>query len=511
MAPPGRDLFDRYRVNVLVEHGDGDGAPVVMELHPTCQNLLGRIDHQAHMGALFTDFMLVKAGALHRANGGYLILQANDILLHPMSWFALKKVLRHKEIRIEEMQEEGRPRVTGTVRPQSVPLDVKVILVGNEDTYYLLQNHDEEFNRLFKVKSDFCHAMDRTPENLRAMACFLGQIAREEKFLPLHARAVARIVEYASQMAEDQEMVSNRTSSMIDLVAESDFWAHQRQKRPRFIDVKDVDRALEERARRHSRIEKMALREIQSGTVLIDTVGAVVGQINGMAVYDLGDYAFGIPSRITAITHAGDKGIINIDREVNLSGNIHDKGTLILTGYISGRFARNKPMNLSASITFEQTYNQVEGDSASSTELYALLSSLADVPIAQSIAVTGSVNQQGYIQAIGGVNEKIEGFFKVCKSLGTLDGSQGMMIPRANVRNLMLSREVVEAVQAGLFHVFAVSHIDEGIEILTNMPAGTQDADGNWTPGSFNERVARRIDELTAAFARSIEDSPHPR
>jgi len=492
-----------FRVNVLVDNSKETSAPVIMEKVPTYANLVGYLEYQDKLGAFSTNHTLIRPGALHRANGGYLILQANDILLHPMSWFALKKVLRHKEIRIEEMQEEGRPRVTGTVRPRSVPLDLKVILVGNDDTYYLLQNHDEEFNRLFKVKSDFSHGMDRLPENIHAMACFLGQISKEEKYLPLHARAVARIVEYASYLADDQEMISNRTSSLIDLVAESDFWAHQRGKRPRFVDARDVEKALEDRARRHSRIEKLALREIQSGTVLIDTTGAVVGQINGMAVYDLGDHAFGIPSRITAITFAGDKGITNIDREVNLSGNIHDKGTLIMTGYISGRFARNKPMNLSSSITFEQTYNQVEGDSASSTELYALLSSLADVPIFQGIAVTGSVNQQGYIQAIGGVNEKIEGFYKVCKLLGTLDGSQGVLIPKANVRNLMLPREVVEAVKDGTFHVFAISHIDEGVEILMNMTAGQQHEDGSWTPHSFNARVARRIDELSEAFQKS--------
>ncbi|PKN46683.1 MAG: ATP-dependent protease [Deltaproteobacteria bacterium HGW-Deltaproteobacteria-17] len=495
-----------FRVNVLVDNSKETSAPVIMEKVPTYANLVGYLEYQDKLGAFSTNHTLVRPGALHRANGGYLILQANDILLHPMSWFALKKVLRHKEIRIEEMQEEGRPRVTGTVRPKSVPLDLKVILVGNDDTYYLLQNHDEEFNRLFKVKSDFSHSMARLPENVHALACFLGQIAKEEKYLPVHARAVARIVEYSSYMADDQEMISNRTSSLIDLLAESDFWAHQRQKRPRFIDARDVDKALEDRSRRHSRIEKLALREIQSGTVLIDTTGEVVGQINGMAVYDLGDHAFGIPSRITAITYAGDKGITNIDREVNLSGNIHDKGTLIMTGYISGRFARNKPMNLSSSITFEQTYNQVEGDSASSTELYALLSSLADVPIHQSIAVTGSVNQQGYIQAIGGVNEKIEGFYKVCKLLGTLDGSQGVLIPKANVRNLMLPHEVVEAVRDGLFHVFAISHIDEGVEILMNMSAGDQHGDGTWTPGSFNDRVARRIEELSLAFQKSQSD-----
>ena len=492
-----------FRVNVLVDNSKEVAAPVIMEKVPTYANLVGYLEYQDKLGAFSTNHTLIRPGALHRANGGYLILQANDILQHPMSWFALKKVLRHKEIRIEEMQEEGRPRVTGTVRPKSVPLDLKVIIVGNDETYYLLQNHDEEFNRLFKVKSDFSHGMDRLPENVHAMACFLGQISKEEKYLPLHARAVARIVEYASYLADDQEMISNRTSSLIDLVAEADFWAHQRQKRPRTIDAKDVEKALEDRSRRHSRIEKLAMREIQSGTVLIDTTGSVVGQINGMAVYDLGDYAFGIPSRITAITFAGDKGITNIDREVNLSGNIHDKGTLIMTGYISGRFARNKPMNLSSSITFEQTYNQVEGDSASSTELYALLSSLANVPILQSIAVTGSVNQQGYIQAIGGVNEKIEGFYKVCKLLGTLDGSQGVLIPKANIRNLMLPHEIVEAVRDGLFHVFAISHIDEGVEILMNMSAGIQDADGNWPPNSFNARVARRIEELSLAFQKS--------
>jgi len=495
-----------FRVNVLVDNSKETSAPVIMEKVPTYANLVGYLEYQDKLGAFSTNHTLIRPGALHRANGGYLILQANDILQHPMSWFALKKVLRHREIRIEEMQEEGRPRVTGTVRPKSVPLDLKVILVGNDDTYYLLQNHDEEFNRLFKVKSDFSHGMNRLPENIRAMACFLGQIAKEEKYLPLHARAVARIVEYASYLTDDQDMISNRTSSLIDLVAESDFWAHQRGKRPRFVDAKDVEKALEDRSRRHSRIEKLALREIQSGTVLIDTTGAVVGQINGMAVYDLGDHAFGIPSRITSITHAGDKGIVNIDREVNMTGNIHDKGTLIMTGYISSRFARDKPMNLSASITFEQTYNQVEGDSASSTELYALLSSLADVPIFQSVAVTGSVNQQGYIQAIGGVNEKIEGFYKVCKLLGTLDGSQGVLIPKANVRNLMLTKEVVEAVKDGTFHVFAISHIDEGVEILMNMSAGKQQKDGSWTPDSFNARVARRIEELSEAFQKSRND-----
>ncbi len=497
------DIPLEFKVNVLVDNSKETGAPVIIEKVPTYANLVGYLEYQERLGALSTNHTLIRPGALHRANGGYLILQANDILLHPTSWFALKKVLRHKEIRLEDMQEDQRPRVTGTVRPCSVPLDVKVVLVGNDDTYYLLQNHDEEFNRLFKVKADFSHGMDRTEENIHAMACFLGQIAREEKYLPLHARAVARIVEYASYMSDDQEQISNRTSSLIDLVAESDFWVHQRQKRPRFIDAQDVEKALEDRERRHSRIEKLALQEITNGIVLIDTKGAVVGQINGMAVYDLGDHAFGIPSRITAIAHAGDKGIINIDREVNLSGNIHDKGTLILTGYLSSRFARDKPICLSASITFEQTYNQVEGDSASSTELYALLSSLAGVPITQSVAVTGSVNQQGYIQAIGGVNEKIDGFFKVCRMQGNLDGSQGVLIPRANIRNLMLSRDVQKAVQDGIFHVYAIDHIDQGIEILMNMPAGEQDAQGNWTPGSFNERVARRILELSQAFLKS--------
>ncbi|MBU1240520.1 AAA family ATPase, partial [Myxococcota bacterium] len=401
-------------------------------------------------------------------------------------------------------RDEGRPRITGTVKPAPLPLDVKVVVVGSDELFYLLHNNDEDFTRLFKVKADFSTYMDRNINNLKSLSSFLGQIVSEEGHLDLHARAVAAIIEHANRIMGDQDLVTNRTSTFLDLVAEADFWARQRAKKPRFIDVVDVERAIEERRNRHARIEQIARREIKVQTLLIDTKGSVVGQINGMAVYDLGDYAFGIPARITAITYAGDKGIVNIDREVNLSGNIHDKGSMILVGYLGGRFATERPMNFNASITFEQNYSMVEGDSASSTEIYALLSSLSKVPISQSIAVTGSVNQQGVIQAIGGVNEKIEGFYEVCKMNG-LTGKEGVIIPFANVRNLMLSKEVIEAVSSGKFAVYAVKNIDEGMEILTGFRAGARKKDGTWPDGTLNALINNRIKELSD-LAESSDD-----
>ncbi|MBN2725136.1 MAG: AAA family ATPase [Deltaproteobacteria bacterium] len=492
----GDALPVEFRINVLVDRSKAESAPVITEKVPSFSNLLGYLEYNEMNGALNTDHSLIRPGALHKANGGYLILQCTDVLSNNAAWYALKKALRHRELRVEELRDKGRPRITGTVKPAPVPLDVKVILVGNDDIFYILQNHDEEFNRLFKVKADFSPFMDRNEHNIMDMARFLGQVCEEENFLPLHARAVARIVEFSSRITSDQDLVTNKTSTLIELIAESDFWARERTKRPRFIDLKDVEKALDERKRRHNRIEKLALREIKTSTILIDIHSEVVGQINGMAVYDMGDYAFGIPSRITAITYAGDKGIVNIDREVNLSGNIHDKGSLIMVGYLSGRFAKEKPMNISASITFEQSYSQVEGDSASSTELFALLSSLSDIPIYQGIAVTGSVNQQGVIQAIGGVNEKIEGFFEVCKMQGfTHDRGNGVIIPKANVRNLMLDDEVVDAVKDGKFTIYAISTIDEGIEILTGVKSGVFDKE--WTKGSVNYYVQERITELS--------------
>lgn len=485
-----------FRVNVLVDRSKSKSAPVYVEANPTYSNLLGYLEYNEHHGALSTNHSLIRPGALHKANGGYLLLQASDILSHPSAWFALKKALRHREIRVEELRDEGRPRVTGTVKPAPVDLDVKIILIGNDEIFYILHNHDEEFTRLFKVKADFSTYMDRTKANLRSLSRFLGQIAKEEGHLPLHARAVAVIVEYANRIMGDQELVTNRTSTFLDLVSEADFWAKSENPKAKFVDALDVERAIEERDKRHSRIEKIARREIKVKTLLIDTKGAVVGQINGMAVYDLGDYAFGIPARITAITYAGDKGIVNIDREVNLSGNIHDKGSMILIGYLGGRFAMEKPMNFNASITFEQNYSTVEGDSASSTELYALLSSLSRVPISQSMAVTGSVNQQGVIQAIGGVNEKIEGFYAVCKMNG-FKGGEGVIIPKANVRNLMLSSEVIQAVEEGRFKVYAVSTIDQGMEILTGIQAGKQ-KNGAYPEGTLNALVCDRIRELSS-------------
>ncbi|MBU1535645.1 AAA family ATPase [Myxococcota bacterium] len=493
-----------FKVNVLVDRSKSESAPVYVESNPTYSNLMGYLEYDEHHGALSTNHAQIRPGALHRANGGYLLLQANDILSNPASWFGLKKALRHREIRVEELRDEGRPRITGTVKPAPLPLDVKVVVVGSDELFYLLHNNDEDFTRLFKVKADFSTYMDRNINNLKSLSSFLGQIVSEEGHLDLHARAVAAIIEHANRIMGDQDLVTNRTSTFLDLVAEADFWARQRAKKPRFIDVVDVERAIEERRNRHARIEQIARREIKVQTLLIDTKGSVVGQINGMAVYDLGDYAFGIPARITAITYAGDKGIVNIDREVNLSGNIHDKGSMILVGYLGGRFATERPMNFNASITFEQNYSMVEGDSASSTEIYALLSSLSKVPISQSIAVTGSVNQQGVIQAIGGVNEKIEGFYEVCKMNG-LTGKEGVIIPFANVRNLMLSKEVIEAVSSGKFAVYAVKNIDEGMEILTGFRAGARKKDGTWPDGTLNALINNRIKELSD-LAESSDD-----
>ncbi|MGM0596508.1 MAG: AAA family ATPase [Myxococcota bacterium] len=484
-----------FMVNVLVDRSKETCAPVYMEKMPNLSSLIGYLEYNDRHGILSTNHTLIRPGALHRANGGYLIIQANDVLTNPQSWLALKKALRHKEIRIEGLYDSSKIKIKGTVKPSPLSLNVKVILVGNSELYYLLHNHDEEFNRLFKVKSDFSNHMKRNPQNIESLARFLGQIAREENYLPLSAAAVSNIVEYASRLTNDRGLMNNRTSILLNLLSESDFWAKERGEK-KFIESEDIDKALVEKNKRHSRIEKLATREIKINHIVIKTTGEAVGQINGMAVYDLGDHAFGIPARISAITFAGKKGVVNIDREVNLSGNIHDKGSMIMVGYLANRFAQNYPMHFNASITFEQSYSTIDGDSASSTELLALLSSLSKIPVKQDFAVTGSVNQHGEIQAIGGVNEKIEGFFKICK-MTELTGNQGVIIPKSNIRNLMLKKEVVNAVEDGKFHVYAVSHIDEAIEILTGVKAGKRLKNGSWEKDSINYLVDKKIHEYS--------------
>lgn len=493
----GRPTFDQYRVNLLVDHSRSDRAPVVLETYPTYYNLVGRIEHQAQYGALVTNFRMIKSGALHRANGGYLIVETLDLLTKPFAWETLKRALRNQEVKIELMGEEFRLVPTRSLEPEPIPLSIKVVMIGDPLFYYLLYNLDEDFRELFRVKADFGTDADWTDEMAHSYARFIGNVCREEGLTPFEPPAVGRVVEYGSRQAGDQTKVATKFGEVVDLIREADYWA--RKNGNGVVTAQDVQKAIEEKIYRSNRLEELIQRLIHEGTLLIDTEGEVVGQINGISVVPLGDYSFGKPSRITARTYVGSEGLINIDRETRLGGPLHNKGVLILTGYLGGKFAQDIPLALSASITFEQLYEEVEGDSASSAELYALLSSLSDIPARQGIAVTGSVNQRGQVQAIGGVNEKVEGFFKVCKLKG-LTGSQGVLIPKSNVKNLMLQDEVVDAVREGRFHIWAVSTIDEGIEILTGVEAATVNAAA--------QKRLRELAEKVRAFVRQKEDKP---
>ncbi len=488
-----------YQVNVLVDRSDEAGAPVVMERVPNPANLCGCFEYRSTKGGLSTDHTLIREGALHQANGGYLLLQLSDLLTQEGAWESLKGALRHREVRIESSVglSEGRPRIAGAMKPETVELDVKVVLIGAPEYYYLLKMEDEDFSRLFKIKAEFERAMPRTRENVARMARFLGRVCREEELLPLHRSGLARLVEHSSRTVEHKDRLSTRWAPLLDIMAEANFFA--RQTRARAIRGKDVERALAEITDRHGAPADQVGREIREGNVLLRTKGAVVGQINGIALYDLAGHSFGIPVRITARIYAGRRGVVNIDREVELSGAIHDKGALILVGYLGGCFAQEQTLGLSASITFEQSYDEIDGDSASSAELYTMLSALSDVPIRQGISVTGSVNQLGEVQPIGGVNEKIEGIFRVCKSRG-LTGAQGVMIPHSNVKNLMLSDEVIRAVREGSFNIYAVRTISEGIEVLTGVPAGRRSKAGTWTEGSINDRAQQRLRKLGEAL-----------
>jgi predicted ATP-dependent protease len=506
LAQLGRDPFDRYRANVLVEHTDGEGAPVVVEPHPTCGNLLGRIEHRAHMGALFTDFMMVKAGALHRANGGFVVIEALELLKQYFSWDPLKRTLKNKRIKIEEPGEQFRMISTVTLEPEPIPLDVKVVLLGSPWLYYLLYSYDPEFAELFKVKVDFGDHVARTTENVLAFARILATCCREEGLRPFDRSGAAKLVEHSSRIVEDQERLSTSFGEILDVAREASFRA-ERRGRDR-ASGEDVTAAIQARIFRSNRVEELLQDLILQGTLLIATQGAVIGQVNGIAIIPLGDYWFGKPSRITARTFLGRGGIVDIEREARIGGRIHSKGVLILSGYLGGRYAGSIPLTMSASIAFEQIYEEVEGDSASSAELYAILSSLSGLPIRQGLAVTGSVNQHGEVQAIGGVNAKIEGFFDVCKARG-LTGDQGVLIPRSNVRNLMLREDLVEAVRQGTFHVYPVRTIDEGIALLTGVPAGEVGPDGAYPEGTVNFLVQRRLREL-AEQARTFRGNGEP-
>jgi lon-related putative ATP-dependent protease len=489
LPAPGAFL-DRYRVNVLVDRSGERGAPVVFEQNPTHGHLVGRIEHRPHFGTLVTDFALIKAGALHRANGGYLILEAKDVLRNFQAWESLKKALKSRAVRIEEPLEEFRLITAAGLAPEPIPLSVKVILIGSPLYYYVLYHVDEDFGELFKVKVDFDESLARTPETELLYARLVAGACREDGLRPFAADGVAKLVEHGSRMIAHQGRLSSRLGALLDLVRDAGFHAEQRG-HPR-VTAEDVSHAIAQKIYRSNLIEERVGRMLAEGTLLIASEGEALGQVNGISVLATGDHAFGRPSRITVRTFSGEPGVVDIEREAKLGGPIHSKGVMILTGFLAGRFARERPLALSASITFEQQYEEVEGDSASSAELLALLSSLAGIPLTQAIAVTGSVNQQGEIQAVGGINEKVEGFFDVCRARG-LSGRQGVLIPEANVRHLMLREDVVQAVREGRFQVFAVSTVDESIEALSGRPAGEREPNGAFPAGSFNAAVERAL------------------
>ena len=488
--------FNRYLVNVMVANdGDGDhkGAPLITENHPTLANVVGRIEHASHFGALVTDFTMIRPGALHQANGGYLVLDARKVLSEVFCWEALKRALRSETVSIVSAAEQLSLVSTISLEPEPIPLKVKVVLIGERILYYLLTSLDPDFADLFKVQVDFDEELKRSDENVALYARLIATIARQQKLHPLNAAAVARVIDETARFADDAERLSLRVSLLADLLREADFWA--RQARRKTIVVRDVETAIEEQINRADRVRERSHEAIERGIVLIETDGEAVGQVNGLSVIGLGNFSFGTPTRITARARMGSGKLVDIEREAKLGGPLHSKGVLILSGFLSANFALDMPMSLWASIVFEQSYGGVEGDSASSAELYALLSTLADVPVRQSFAVTGSVNQYGHVQAIGGVNEKIEGFFDICKSRG-LTGKQGVLIPASNMNHLMLRRDIVEAAKKRKFNIYPVETINHGIELLTGMSAGERTASGDFRGGTVYARVEERLREF---------------
>ncbi|MDH3900471.1 MAG: AAA family ATPase [Gammaproteobacteria bacterium] len=488
----------RYRVNAFITHEDHDGAPVIYEDQPSYNNLIGRVEHRAELGALITDYTMIRPGALHRANGGYLILDVLKVLMQPFAWEGLKRALQAGEVRIESLAQLMSLVSTVSLEPEPIPLDIKVILLGEPHIYYLLSMFDPEFNELFKVAVDFDYRMDRTPETQQLYARLIATLAHREALRHLDRFAVARVVEHSARLLEDGEKLLTHTRSLTDILREADYWATQHEHKT--VTRDDVQQAIDARIYRVDRIREHIQDEIRRGTLLIDTAGVKTGQVNGLSVLDLGNFMFGRPSRITARVRMGDSEVVDIEREVELGGPIHSKGVFILSAFLGARYLPGRPLALLASLAFEQSYGEVEGDSASSAELYALLSALADAPIRQSLAATGSVNQQGEIQPIGGVNEKIEGFFDICNMRG-LTGDQGVIIPATNVKHLMLREDVREAVAAGKFAIHAIGTVDDGIELLTGMPAGQRDDRGLFPDGSIN----RRVEDTLARYSETMQ------
>ncbi len=489
--------FTRYEVNVLVDNANCQGAPCVFESNPTYYNLFGRIEHKFQYGVATTDFSMIKAGSLHRANGGYIVMDALDVLRNLFSYDSLKRAIRNREVRIEDVWEQYRAMTSASLKPDPIPLDVKVILVGNPQIYYLLYNLDEEYHELFKVKADFDWRTDRSDDMLRKYVDFIASKAQEEKLLPFDRSGVSRIIEHSVRLAGHRDKLTSKFSTIADILRESHYWAGQDGSKS--VSDQHVTKAINEAIFRSNRIEERMQEMMEEDTLIVKTAGEAVGQINGLAVLGMGDYMFGKPSRITCRTFAGRGGVMNIERETKMSGRIHEKAILIISGYLGSKYAIKKPISLSASITFEQLYEMIEGDSATCAELYVLLSSLSGVPLKQSFAVTGSMDQYGEVQPIGGVNEKIEGFFDLCKARG-LDGSHGVIIPERNIKHLMLKQEVVDAVRDGKFTIYSIEKMEQGLEILTGMPAGELQEDGQYPEGTINHLVMKRLEEITESL-----------
>ncbi len=499
----GVDPFLKYRVNVVVDNTGVKGAPVVIETNPTFYNVFGRIERRAQYGTLLSDFTMISAGSYARANGGYLVVNAHDVLMNLGVWETLKRTIKNKEVRIEDLGEQYGVIPVAGMRPSPIPASVKVIMIGNQWIYRALYGLDEDFRKIFKVKADFDSEMSKNSNAQHNYASFISSRCNDEGLLHFDPSAVAEVVEYGAWLVDDQAKLSARFSDVADIVREASYWA--RESDASVVTAEHVRRAIEQKCYRSNLVEERLREMIVEGTLMVDVTGAEVGQVNGLAVLDLGDIRFGKPSRITAKTFMGRGGVVDIERESKMSGKIYDKGVLILSGYLGAKYAQSRPLSVAASLCFEQSYEGIDGDSASSTELYALLSSLSGTPIRQGIAVTGSVNQHGQIQPIGGVNQKIEGFFDTCRALG-LTGDQGVMIPARNVKNLMLRRDVVESVAAGKFHVYQVSTVDEGIEILTGVPAG-QRCNGSYPEGSVNFRVEARLREFAEGLRKFAASS----
>ncbi len=500
----------RYRINVIIDRSELQGAPVVYEDQPSYENLVGRIEHVAQMGTLVTDFNLIKAGALHRANGGYLVLDARKVLSMPFAWEGLKRALLSHQVRIESLGQALNLVSTVALEPEPAALDAKLVLIGESWVYYMLCHYDPEFGQLFKVSADFDNELERNPDTHLQYAKLIAALVREHKLPPFDRTAVARVVEHSSRLAGDAERMSLNVGSIDELLRESSHWARKSDRTT--VTAADVQRAIDAQKFRSDRIRERVQTEILRNTIFIQTEGAQVGQVNGLSVSQLGNFSFGRPVRITARVRSGKGEVIDIEREVELGGPLHSKGVLILSGFIGARYALDHPLALSASLVFEQSYGGVEGDSASSAELYALLSAIAEAPIRQWLAVTGSVNQHGQIQPIGGVNEKIEGFFDVCIKRG-MNGLHGVLIPASNVKHLMLREDVVEAVRSGKFHIYPVDTVDQGIEILTGLPAGERNADGKYAAGTIGALVQQRLFDMARkliAFAKSLEPGELP-